>query len=116
MLPVRTDQSISRRLYPRMSISAHDLVRSRDLTSAGMAGHLADYLAGEGRRLIVHNRTKAKAEELLKRPNVDWCACWSSTSLRRFLPAMAMLHTLFGRLPHAHRRPQTPWLPSTSIK
>jgi len=37
-----------------------------------MAGHMADYLKSEGGRLTVHNRTKAKAEQLLERNNVDW--------------------------------------------
>lgn len=33
---------------------------------------MADHLKSEGRRLTVHNRTKAKAEKLLELDNVDW--------------------------------------------
>ena len=47
-----------------------------------MAGHLADYLDGEGRRLTVHNRTKEKAQKLLERSNVDWCSSKTCMQLK----------------------------------
>ena len=52
--------------------------------TTGMAGHIAEYLASEGRRLTVHNRTKEKAKQLLERDNVDWCAVCAVISVSRW--------------------------------
>ena len=51
------------------SVNVTDAPTSRP----AMAGHMADHLKSGGRGLTVHNRTKAKAEKLLERTNVEWC-------------------------------------------
>ena len=61
---------------------------------------MADYLDGEGRCLTVHNRTKARAEKLLERANVIWCAsrCRSRLSSGRRMTVLMGICTGKPRL------------------